>query len=112
MLPILAFPPLSSSVSTSYMLFISLCYLTVLVVGSTVFMVLLIISLIGKILLPFYLSYFESKAELRADLPPVNILIGAPARLFLCFCLNSNATYLERNSFEKTSYSFILDFGS
>lgn len=53
-------------------------------------------SLIGKILLPFYLSSFESKAELKADFPPVKIFIGAPERLFLCFYLNTKANYLER----------------
>lgn len=58
--------------------------------------VLLMSSLIGKILLPFYLSSFESKAELKADFPPVKIFIGAPERLFLCFYLNTKANYLER----------------
>ncbi len=45
---------------------------------------------------PFSLYYFDNKAELRADLPPVNILVGAPARLFLCFDLNSVATYFDK----------------
>jgi len=52
--------------------------------------------LIGKILLPFYLSYFESKAELKADRPPVKIFIDNPARLFLCLYLNNKASYFER----------------
>lgn len=66
-------------------------------------MVLFMSSLMGKIIPPFYLSYFDFKAELKADLPPVKIFIGAPARLFFCFDLKTEATYLERYSFENTS---------
>jgi hypothetical protein len=59
-------------------------------------MALRAISFNGSTLPPFYLSYLDLRAELRADFPPVNILIGAPFKLLLCFYRKSEATYLER----------------